>query len=71
MPSSAETITRRPCGTARKMVALFQGEEFAAITPQRLQIPAVTASSVVKAKIIRDMEKKPNADVSSPSRSPS
>ncbi|CAN0040264.1 unnamed protein product, partial [Ectocarpus sp. 12 AP-2014] len=39
-----------------------QGEEFAAITPKRLQIPAVTGNSVVKAKIIRDMDKKPSTD---------
>ncbi|CAN0005581.1 unnamed protein product, partial [Hapterophycus canaliculatus] len=38
------------------------GEEFAAITPKRLQIPPVNASSVVKVKIIRDMDKKPSAD---------
>ena len=43
---------------------LQQGEEFAAITPQRLKIPPVTAASVVKTKIIRDLDKKPNADVS-------
>lgn len=42
---------------------LVQGEEFAAITPKRLQIPAVSASSVVKVKIIRDMDKKPSTDV--------
>eukprot|EP00903_Cladosiphon_okamuranus_P005563 g5539.t1 len=39
-----------------------QGEEFAAITPKRLQIPPVTASSVVKVKIIRDLDKKPTTD---------
>ena len=46
------------------LFVVVQGEEFAAITPKRLQIPAVTASSVVKAKIIRDMDKKPSTDVS-------
>ena len=40
-----------------------QGEEFALITPERLQIPPVTANSVVKAKIIRDLDKKPSTDV--------
>eukprot|EP00752_Nemacystus_decipiens_P011036 g9805.t1 len=39
-----------------------QGEEFAAITPERLQIPPVTAISVVKVKIIRDVDKKPSTD---------
>lgn len=43
--------------------ACFQGEEFAAITPKRLQIPAVSGGSVIKSKIIRDMDKKPNPDV--------
>lgn len=42
----------------------MQAEEFAAITPERLQIPAVTTASVVKSKIIRDMDKKVDADVS-------
>lgn len=40
-----------------------QGEEFAAITPKRLQIPPVSGGAVVKSKIIRDMDKKPNPDV--------
>lgn len=44
--------------------SVTQGEEFAAITPKRLQIPNVTAAAVVKAKIIRDMDKKPSTDVS-------
>ncbi|CAM9304033.1 unnamed protein product [Pylaiella littoralis] len=39
-----------------------QGEDFAAITPKRLHIPPVTANSVVKVKIIRDMDKKPSTD---------
>ncbi|CAM9881641.1 unnamed protein product, partial [Sphacelaria rigidula] len=39
-----------------------QGEEFAAITPKRLQIPPVSGGAVVKSKIIRDMDKKPNPD---------
>lgn len=44
-------------------IGFAQGEEFAAITPQRLQIPPVTAISVVKVKIIRDLDKKPTTDV--------
>lgn len=47
------------------LFCFWQGEEFAAITPKRLQIPAVTAASVVKSKIIRDMDKKPSTAVSS------
>lgn len=43
--------------------ACFQGEEFAAITPKRLQIPPVSSGSVMNSKIIRDMDKKPNPDV--------
>lgn len=57
------TATTATDVTLLRCILCLQGEEFAAITPERLQIPAVTGNSIVFVKIIRDMDKKPSADV--------